>query len=81
MSLLLAHEFIESTIGAHGFPLDVATDPANAYKFTTTPVTDFAAKKLAADQAEYFRRYDTDKEHPMNRGEVLWSVHLSPDTE
>lgn len=76
--MLLALELIEAEpVGAHGIPLVVATDPANQFRFKTAlPVVDWAAHTLAADQQTYYDKYDTDKEHPLNRAGHLWGVRL-----
>lgn len=76
VDLLLAHEAIERSLGSHGIPYADATDEANARKFITTPVVDWAAKSLHEDQEAFFKSLDTDKEHPIDRGQFIWSVRL-----
>lgn len=57
-------------------------DPENEFGFVTPlPTVNYAAHTLQADQNAYYAKYDTDKEHPMNRAGHMWSVHLKPKPE
>lgn len=73
---MLAHEANLAEIGPHGVPMSEAMDPANAWDFATTIVTDFAAETLAADQNAYYELHDKDPKKPINRAGHLWSVRL-----
>lgn len=76
---MLAHLANKSNMGPHGIPMDVATDPANQFKFVTElPTIDFAAHTQAAAMKAYYDQYDTDDKRPMNRAGHLWSVRLKP---
>lgn len=76
LALLRAYQQNLASMGPHGVEMDVATDPRNAWKFVSKVTTDFAAKTLADDQAAYYKKYDIDPEHPINRAGHLWSVRL-----
>jgi hypothetical protein len=56
--------------------MDVAMDPANAFKFVSKVETDFAAQTLAADEKAYYELHDKDPQRPINRAGHLWSVRL-----
>lgn len=73
----MAHAALKAEVGPHGIPMSVATDPANAFKFVTELTTDFAAKKLKADEDAYYELHDRDKDRPLNRGGHLWAVRLN----
>jgi hypothetical protein len=73
---MLAHEANLAEVGPHGVPMSEAMDPANAFKFVTTVVTDFAAETLAADQKAYYDKWDKNPDRPINRAGHLWRVRL-----
>lgn len=74
---MLAHLGNRNSVGPHGIPMDIATDPVNQFGFVTDlPTVDFAADTLAAAQKSYYDQYDTNKDRPMNRAGHLWSVRL-----
>jgi hypothetical protein len=73
---MLAHESNLAELGPHGVPMSEAMDPANAFKFVSTVVTDYAAQTLGADQKAYYDQHDKDPKKPINRSGHLWSVRL-----
>lgn len=67
----------DETDPVSGLPFSVVTDPDNEYAFVTSlPTVNHAAHTLAADQDAYYAKFDTDKEHPVNRAGHMWAVHL-----
>lgn len=69
-----------------GLPMSVVTDPKNQFKFLTKrPTTNWAARTLDADQAEYYRPLDAARAAmnpplpPISRAGHLWRVGLQDE--
>lgn len=78
---MLALKEVEDLNGPHGIPMDVATDPANQFRFKVPagPTVDYAARALEAGQKAYYAKWD-QKDKPISRAGHLWSVGLQkPD--
>jgi hypothetical protein len=75
--MLALKEVEDAPRGPHGIPMDVATDPANQFRFKPpeAPSIDYAAKALDEGQRAYYAKYDK-KDAPISRAGHLWSVHL-----
>lgn len=65
-------------MGPDGVPLSLALDPAHAFDWVSVPHTNFASNTLAKDKADYYKRYDVDKDRPMPRTE-MWAVKLKDE--
>lgn len=77
VALLMAHQALESDRGPHGYPMGVATDPANQFKFKASdaPTVDWAAATVQRAQEQFYKRYDKPGQ-PADRAGHLWSVKL-----
>lgn len=80
VALLMAHQLLEADRGPHGFPMSVATDPDNQFKFRASeaPTVDWAAATVHHAQETYYKRYDKPGA-PADRAGHLWSVKLLDD--
>lgn len=74
---MLAYQQLLAETNEYGIPYEAAMDPKNAFKFVSKVETDFSAQTIAADQAAYYKQYDIDPKHPLNRGGHRWSVRLN----
>jgi len=82
LNLLLAYEELLRSRGSHGFPMDVATDAKNQFRFVATkvPTVDWAARALDSAQTAYYETADKAAGKPVSRAGHLWNVHLKePD--
>jgi hypothetical protein len=76
VALLVASRQHQQSLGAHGFPMSEATDPANQFAFTgqKAPIVDFFEKARLDDQDKYYKQYDT-KETKVNRNGHIWTAN------
>jgi hypothetical protein len=75
---MVAHKANMANVGQHGIPMNVATDPANQFRFVVAdpPVTDWAAKALDKAQDAFYDKHYTSKKQPVKTAGDLWSVKL-----
>lgn len=73
---------------ASGLAMDVVTDPANQFRFITKrPITNWAARTLAADQEAFYKPLDDERAAltpplgPISRAGHIWRVVLKPDDD
>lgn len=59
---------------AYGIPMKDALDPTAAWDAPDNPSLDYSVAAVSRKQKAYYTKYDTDKEHPMERSGHLWRV-------
>jgi hypothetical protein len=70
----------ERDTNALGIPVDVATDPANQFRFVTRrPITDWSLRTIAADQKKFYEDAEKAAGEPVSSAGHIWSAYLRDD--
>ena len=70
-SLLASRRAANVKRGPHGYPISVATDPANQFAFAPAkPVRDWAMVAMATAQKQWYAEHPEDKGDPS----LVWNV-------